>query len=120
MLAVRLAIATVFAVSLGACSSDTASGTSSTTTRRASSTIRLGSSTSTTAEAADGEILSAYQAYWRMVIRVNDPPKPADPEIPLRTTGEQLVILIKQVQENEQNNLIIRRPSGSVYEHRER
>ncbi len=59
----------------------------------------------------------AYQSYWSMVLRVNDPPNPADPEIPQRTTGDRLAALITLIQQNAMEGKSYRLPPDAKYEH---
>lgn len=112
--------AAVLAICFTACSG-TGAAEDTRPTRGVPSGRTSSTAVSSTSSASRGEeVLAAYLSYWEMVIRVNDPPNPSDAEIPKRTTGDQLVLLIQTLQENEAKHRVIRRPANSRSVHRPR
>jgi diguanylate cyclase (GGDEF)-like protein len=105
-------------LALGSCGGggDRAPDASSAPTQ-SSTSIATGGATSTSTAATE-EALNAYLDYWAMVLRVNNPPNPADPEIQKLTTGRALVTLIKSVQENDAAGVRLQLPDGAKYRHR--
>jgi len=96
-----------------ACTDTTRSGRAPGTTTHAPAT----SGTASTASDDRAAVLAAYQRFWQVWLRANDPPNPSDPAIAEVETGAQLAGTLLAIERDRDRGERIRLPAKSQYHH---
>ncbi len=63
------------------------------------------------------QVLDAYQEFWRVWLRANNPPNPDDPDLARVATGAELTTIRQAIRRSAEQGTFTRLPPGSHYRH---